>query len=56
VEHALLIRVLARVHRRYFFDPAPAISVLEVQNSLGRPVKMVSDKGYLLVQQLEGVA
>jgi hypothetical protein len=30
--------------------------VLQVQNGFRGPVKVVSDKGYLLIQQLKGVA
>ena len=30
--------------------------MLQVENRLGRPMKMEGDEGYLLVQRLEGVA
>ena len=36
--------------------PALALSVLEVHDRLARPVKVVGDIGYLLVQAIEGVA
>jgi hypothetical protein len=44
------------VDRRDLLDPSPALGVLEVQQGVGRPVKVVGKKGYLLVQRREGVA
>ena len=37
-------------------DPAPAVAVLEIHDRSMRPVKVVGDEGYLLVQLSEGVA
>jgi hypothetical protein len=37
-------------------DPLLSLTVLEVQDFTARPVKVVSDVGYLLVQTIEGVA
>jgi hypothetical protein len=36
--------------------PASAVLVLEVHDGVEGPVEMVGDEGYLLVQQIEGVA
>ena len=36
--------------------PAAALAVFQVQDIVRRPVKMVGDVGYLLVQAIEGVA
>jgi hypothetical protein len=36
--------------------PSAAVGVLEVENGLQRPMEMVGEKGYLLVQRLERVA
>jgi hypothetical protein len=37
-------------------DPPLSLAVLEVQDFTARPVKVVSDVGYLLIQTIEGVA
>lgn len=34
----------------------PSIGMLQVHDLVVRPVKMVGDKGYLLVELIEGVA
>jgi hypothetical protein len=41
---------------RDLINPAPTVGVLQVEDRLGRPVKVIGDEGYLLVQRLEGVA
>ena len=51
-----LFSVDALIDRGDFLDPSPPIGVLEIQDRLGRPVKVISHEGYLLVQRLEGVA
>jgi hypothetical protein len=48
--------VHALIDCRNLFNPTPSVGVLEIQNRLRRPVKMISHKGYLLVQRFEGVA
>jgi hypothetical protein len=37
-------------------NPSPPVRVLEVEHGLRRPVKVIGDEGYLLVERLEGVA
>jgi hypothetical protein len=39
-----------------FLDPAAAVSVVQRQDAFSGPVEVVSDEGYLLIQQLKGVA
>lgn len=39
-----------------FLDPPLPFAVFELQDLAARPVKVVGDVGYLLVQTLEGVA
>jgi hypothetical protein len=39
-----------------FTDPSATLAVFEVQDVVRRPVKVVSDVGYLLVQAVKGVA
>ncbi len=38
------------------FHPATAVDVLQAGDLVQRPVKVVSDEGYLLVESIEGVA
>jgi hypothetical protein len=44
------------IDRRYLLDPAPALRMFQVEDRIGRPVKVISDEGYLLVERSEGVA
>jgi len=37
-------------------DPAPPVGMLHLEHGIGRPMKVISDEGYLLVKPLEGVA
>jgi len=37
-------------------DPAAAVGVLEREHRFGRPVEVIGDEGYLLVQRIKGVA
>lgn len=46
----------ALMEGRDFLDPTAAVSVFHVQDRFRLPVKVISDKGYLFVQRLEGVA
>jgi hypothetical protein len=48
--------VHALIDGRDFFNPASAVGMFQVENCFGRPVKVIGDEGYLLVQRLEGVA
>lgn len=41
---------------RNFLHPLAAVSMFQVQDGLGRPVKMIGNKGYLLGQLVKGVA
>jgi hypothetical protein len=41
---------------RDLFHPAAALGVLQVQDVGARPVEMIGDIGYLLVQAVERVA
>jgi hypothetical protein len=38
------------------FDPTLAVLVLQIENILQWPVKVIGNVGYLLIQALEGVA
>ena len=44
------------VDRRDLLDEALAVAVLELEDLAERPVEVVGDEGYLLVQVIEGVA
>jgi len=44
------------VDARDLFDPPAPFGVLEAEHVVRRPVEVVRDEGYLLVQRLEGVA
>jgi hypothetical protein len=50
------LRVSPFIDRRNLSYPPLALAVLQVQNCVFGPVKVVSHEGYLLVQRLEGVA
>ena len=41
---------------RNFLDPALPLAVLKVEHLVGRPVKVIGDVGYLLIDLIEGVA
>jgi hypothetical protein len=53
---SILSFIYALVYARDLLHPAAPVGMLQVQNSLKRPVKVIGDKSYLLVQRLEGVA
>jgi hypothetical protein len=44
------------IDSRDLFDPTPAVGVFQIHHGLGRPMKVIGDEGYLLVQRLEGIA
>src|SRR5262249_37022107 len=44
------------IDRRNLLYPTPPLAVLEVEHIVVRPVKVIRDEGYLLVQRVEGVA
>jgi hypothetical protein len=44
------------IDARNLADPAPPFGVLQIQNRFRRPVKVIRDEGYLLIQRAEGVA
>jgi hypothetical protein len=46
----------ALIDARDLADPPSPLRVLQIQNRFGRPVKVICDEGYLLVQRAEGVA
>jgi hypothetical protein len=48
--------VCSLVDGRDLFDPSPPLGMLERQDRLRRPMKVVRDEGYLPVQQRQGVA
>jgi hypothetical protein len=51
-----LLLVHPPIDGRDLFHPAAAVGVLERHDLVMRPVKVIGEKGYLLVQRLEGVA
>jgi hypothetical protein len=44
------------IDRRNLLYPTPPLSVLQVEHVALRPVKVIGDEGYLLIQRIEGVA
>jgi hypothetical protein len=40
----------------YFLNPAAPLGMLEIENRLRWPMKVIRNIGYLLVQRLDGVA
>ena len=44
------------VQARDLGDPAMAVGVLQIEDAIRRPVEVVGDERYLLVEPLEGVA
>jgi hypothetical protein len=44
------------INARDLANPAPPFGVFQIQNRFGRPVKVVCNEGYLLVQCAKGVA
>jgi hypothetical protein len=44
------------VDRRYLAHPSPAVRMLHLEDGVRRPVDVIREKGYLLVQAREGVA
>jgi len=37
-------------------DPAPAVAMLQIHDLVERPMEMIGDVGYLLVEAFQGVA
>src|SRR4030095_15437449 len=52
----ILLAIHALVDGRDLLHPTAPLGVLQIQNRLRRPVEVIGDKGYLLVERLEGVA
>ena len=54
----LLLRLFAQlpIDAADLLDPAAPVAVLQLQYVIERPVEVVRDKGYLLVELLKGVA
>jgi len=52
----IALAVLPFVDGRDLLDPSQPVGVLEIDDRLLRPVKVISDEGYLLIQRLQGVA
>jgi len=48
--------IQAAVDRRDLFYPAPSLSVFQIHHRFRLPVKVISNKGYLLVERVEGIA
>jgi len=44
------------INCRDLSNPAPALVVLQVHDGLEWPMKVIGNKGYLLVQSFEGIA
>lgn len=53
---ALCLLTEALVDAADLFNPAAAVAVLELQDLFERPVEVVGDEGYLLVELRQGVA
>lgn len=50
------VLVKAAVDPRDFLGPSPAIGVLQGEDVVERPVQVIGDVGYLLMEPFEGVA
>jgi hypothetical protein len=50
------VAVQSFIDRRNLLRPTPALGVFQVQDRFVRPVEVIGDEGYLLVERLEGVA
>ena len=44
------------VHSRNLFHPFPSVTMLQAHDVVVTPVKVIGDKGYLLIHLFEGVA
>ena len=44
------------IDRRNLLYPTPPLGMLEIEHVVVRPVKVIRDEGYLLIQRVEGVA
>jgi hypothetical protein len=53
---SVFFAIYAVIDGRDLPDPPTPLTVFKIQNCVGLPVKVISDEGYLPVQQLEGVA
>lgn len=53
-----LVRLVvdSAVDRRHFLRPSPTIGVLQREDVVERPMQVIRDVGYLLVEPLKGVA
>jgi hypothetical protein len=51
-----LLTIQALINRRNFLYPTTALGMFQVQDGLWRPVEVISNEGYLLVEHFEGVA
>jgi hypothetical protein len=51
-----LLGVAPLIDGRDLLNPAAALRMLQMQNRLGRPVEMISNEGYLLIDGFERVA
>ena len=56
IRELLSLLIHALIDRGNFREPLATLPMIQVENRLGRPVKVVRDKGYLLVKRFEGVA
>src|SRR5580704_2284599 len=52
----IALAVLPFVDGRDLLDPSQPVGMLEIDDRLLRPMKVISDEGYLLVERLQGVA
>lgn len=56
IGYIIALAVLPFVDGRDLLDPPQPVGVLEIDDRLVRPMKVISHEGYLLVQRLQGVA
>jgi hypothetical protein len=50
------VLVETAVDRGNFLGPSPSIGVLQGEDLIERPMKVIGDVGYLLLEPIEGVA
>jgi hypothetical protein len=52
----MLLFVHALIDDRDLFHPVTPLAVFQIEKRFGRPMEVIGDEGYLLVQRLEGIA
>ncbi len=51
-----IVFVHPSIDGRDLLHPPTTVRMLQIHHSLGRPVKVIGEEGYLLIERLQGVA